>query len=143
MKRILMTILLLNVAAGACAGTVGANLIGHWKVTGVVGAQETTSLSSDQADALAGKELIVAADSIQFDGDACAQPALKASSHNRDQFFWKEYKLDPRELPLPSTVTEFKTNCANLSSINFIYVRDRRQIVFFWKGFFLNAVKQT
>lgn len=143
MKRILLSILLLNVAAGAYAGTVGASLIGHWKVTGVVGAQETTSLSSDQADALAGKELVVAADSIQFNGDACVNPAPKATRHSRDHFFWREYKLDPKELPLPSTVTEFKTNCANLSSINFIYVRDRRQIVFFWKGFFLNAVKQT
>ncbi len=142
MRAIQLCIILLVGSAQAFAAANGSQLHGHWKITGIAGAQDTTSLSSDQADLLAGSILDIGADSIGFNGETCHQPSLTVSRHNKQRFFRREFNFDPIGMPLPDIVTEFRIDCKNPSPIHFIYVRDKRQILFYWKGFFLNAVKE-
>jgi hypothetical protein len=127
----------------AFAGTTDANLYGRWKVTGVAGAQNTTSLSSDEIDKLKGDEFVIDAQTIRFAGEECAHPQMTKSIHSTESFFRREYKISPKGLNLPDPVTEFEVACDAPSPISYIYVRDGKVIVFFWNGFFLNATRQA
>lgn len=129
--------------SSAAAAPLDADLTGHWKIVGTADAQQTTSLSSDDADQLVGEELIVAPSSLTFHGETCSNPSFKRSRRHTVPFFLREYKLDPKNLKLPDPVVEVSIVCDQASPINFIYLQGRRRIVFFWRGFFLNASKQA
>lgn len=124
---------------GMAETNAGSGLLGRWTVIGTAGAQDTTSLSSDDVDKLVGTDFVVTAESVQFSGEQCDKPTFKQSRHNTTGFFRREYKLDPRSMRLPDPVTEIAIDCLSPSPITFVYVRDKRNIVFFWRGFFLNA----
>lgn len=127
-------------APPSMAGTnAGSAVLGRWTVTGTAGAQETTSLSSDDVDKLVGTEFVITAESVQFAGEKCDKPTFKQSRHNTTDFFWREFKLDPGSMRLPDRVTEIAIDCLLPSPITFVYFRDQRHIVFFWRGFFLDA----
>lgn len=136
----LMVALVALVVPPSMAGTnAGSGLLGRWTVIGTAGAQETTSLSNDDVDKLVGTDFVVTAESVQFAGEQCDKPTFKQSRHNTTGFFRREYKLDPRSMRLPDPVTEMAIDCLSPSPITFVYVRDKRNIVFFWRGFFLDA----
>lgn len=135
-------VLVLCAATHAAGREVRASLIGHWKVTGAADAQETTSLSSDDVDKLAGTEIVFTPETVQFSNEVCAKPSFKLARQSTNGFFRREYKMDPKSLRLPDVVTEVEVNCQAPSPISFFYFRDRRHIVFYWKGFFLNAERQ-
>lgn len=120
----------------------GSAVLGRWTVTGTAGAQETTSLASDDVDKLIGTNFVVTPEAVQFSGEKCDKPAFKKARHNTAGFFRREYKLDPRSMRLPDPVTEIAIDCLAPSPISFVYVRDKRHIVFFWRGFFLNAERR-
>ncbi|NHZ66939.1 hypothetical protein [Massilia genomosp. 1] len=145
MRRYALAALLVALAAPASmAGTnAGSAVPGRWTVTGTAGAQETTSLSSDDVDKLVGTDFVVTAESMQFAGEKCDKPTFKQSRHNTTNFFWREFKFDPRSMRLPDPVTEIAIDCLPPSSITFVYVRDKRHIVFLWRGFFLDAKRDN
>lgn len=131
--------LALIASAGMAARDAGSALIGRWTITGTAGAQETTSLSSDDVDKLTGADFVVTPETVQFSDEKCDKPTFKQSRHATAGFFRREYKLDPRSIRLPDPVTEIAIDCSAPSPISFVYIRDKRHIVFFWRGFFLNA----
>lgn len=136
-------VLLALIASVSVAGRdAGLTLIGRWTVTGTAGAQETTSLSSDDVDKLTGADFVVTPESVQFSDEKCDKPAFKQARHDTAGFFRREYKLDPRSIRLPDPVTEIAIDCLAPSPISFVYIRDERHIVFFWRGFFLNAERK-
>lgn len=141
-KWALAALLVALAAPASMAGTdAGSAVLGRWMVTGTAGAQETTSLSSDDVDKLVGTNFVVTPESVQFAGEKCDKPAFKQTRHNTAGFFRREYKLDPRSMRLPDPVTEIAIDCLAPSPISFVYVRDKRHIVFYWRGFFLDAKK--
>ncbi|HEX8611754.1 MAG TPA: hypothetical protein VF800_10760 [Telluria sp.] len=120
----------------------GSALTGRWTVTGIAGAQETTSLSSDEADQLKGRDFVVTSASVHFADETCEKPTFIRTRHSTAVFFRREYKLDPRSMRLPDSVTEIAIQCHAPSPINFVYLRDKRHMVLFWRGFFLNATRR-
>ncbi|MDC8760550.1 hypothetical protein [Janthinobacterium fluminis] len=141
MARKWISAVILGLVSASCLAGDGARsaLFGRWVVTGTADAQETTSLSSDDADKLTGTDFIVTAESVRFSDEICDKPKFKQASYGTAVFFRREYKLDPRKLRLPDPVTEITIDCLAPSPISFVYIKDKRHIVFFWKGFFLNA----
>jgi hypothetical protein len=131
--------LALSAGALAAGGEVRLPLTGSWTVTGTADAQETTSLSSDDVDKLTGTELMFSPELVQFSDESCDRPVFKQARQSTSAFFRREYKIDPKHLRLPDQVTELEISCQTPSPISFIYFRDKRHIVFYWKGFFLNA----
>ncbi|MBJ7312874.1 hypothetical protein ACFOLJ_00380 [Rugamonas sp. CCM 8940] len=129
----------LNVGAASAVGS----LEGKWKISKVLDSQQTTSLSDDEVSKLIGKDLLIESKHIQFDSAVCVNPKLKTERHRMYAHFIKEYNFEPKHLPLPDTVTEIQIECDDPVGIDFLYIRDKRQVVLFWKGFFLNAVKQA
>lgn len=138
-KFVFAGVLIFSTASYAAGTAVRVPLIGHWRVTGTADAQETTSLSSDDIDKLTGTELVFTLDSVRFSNETCDKPTFKKTRHNTGVFFRREYKIDPKNLRLPDLVTEVAITCQAPSPISFVYFRDKRHIVFYWKGFFLNA----
>lgn len=134
--------LLLCAAPHAAGSAVSPPLVGHWIVTGTADAQETTSLSSDDVEKLTGTEIVFTPQSVQFSNEVCAKPSFKLARHSSSAFFRREYKIDPKNLSLPDRVTEVEINCKAPSPISFFYFRDKRHVVFYWKGFFLNAERR-
>lgn len=143
LRKWALALLLALIAPVSMAGRdAGSALIGRWKVTGTAGAQETTSLSSDDVDKLTGADFVVTPESVQFLDEKCDKPAFKQARHDTAGFFRREYKLDPRSMRLPDPVTEIAIDCFAPSPISFVYIRDKRHIIFFWRGFFLNAERE-
>lgn len=141
-KWALVALLALAAPASMAARDAGSALYGRWTVTGTAGAQETTSLSSDDVDKLIGSHFVIMPKSVQFSGETCDKPTFKQSRHNTTGFFRREYKLDPGSMHLPDPITEIAIDCLTPSPISFVYIRDQRHIVFFWQGFFLNATRE-
>lgn len=142
-KFVFAGVLVFSTGPYAAGTEVRAPLRGHWIVTGTADAQETTSLSSDDVDKLTSTELIFTPDSIRFSNETCDKPAFKQTRHSTRGFFRREYKINPKNLRLPKLVTEVEITCQAPSPISFVYFRDKRHIVFYWKGFFLNAEERT
>lgn len=141
-KWALAVLLALTAPVSMAGRDAGSALIGRWTVTGTAGAQETTSLSSDDVDKLTGANFVVTPESVQFSDEKCDKPTFKQARHKTAGFFRREYKLDPRSMRLPDPVTEIAIHCLAPSPISFVYIRDKRHIVFFWRGFFLNAERE-
>lgn len=139
MTKFLAFILALGISIGVHAEKMAPHLYGRWKIIGVADAQESTSLSSDQVDLLTGTELIIAPKYVRFNGQVCKKPNYTLTRQHTQTFFRKSYVLDPKNLLLPDDVLEIQTNCENPTEINFIYVQNKRKIIFYWKGFFLRA----
>jgi hypothetical protein len=138
-----LTLLLALIAPVSMAGRdAGSAVLGRWTVTGTAGAQETTSLSSDDVDKLIGTDIVITPEAARFSDEKCDKPAFKQARHNTAGFFRREYKLDPSSMRLPDPVTEVAIDCLAPSPISFVYVRDKRHIVFFWRGFFLDAERK-
>ncbi|MCG2586616.1 hypothetical protein [Massilia sp. TS11] len=143
MKPYLAAFLLSIAVTNLSANPIQVKLTGNWKITEVLDNQETVSLSDEEAKSLIGTKMIVTADRIQFGGADCRVPQYKTEKHKMYAYFVKEFNFEPKRLPLPDAVTEIQVTCQDPVGIDFIYVRDQRQIVLYWKGFFLNAVRQA
>ncbi|UOD27981.1 hypothetical protein INH39_21175 [Massilia violaceinigra] len=125
------------------AARLDRHYYGEWKITAVLDSQESTSLSDDEAGRLVGTRLVIAPDRVRFGKADCMHPSFKVAQRRFYPYFVKQYNFEPKKLPLPDKVREITVTCREPVGINFIYVRDREQLVLYWEGYFLNAVKQT
>lgn len=91
---------------------------------------------------LKGRDFIVSAEAVLFDGESCMAPTFQQSRHATATFFRREYRMDPNPMRLPDPVSEIEIACRQPSPISYVYMRDQRHIVIFWRGFFLNAEKR-
>lgn len=141
MKPLILCLTIL-LSHGSHAAQLDGRFYGVWKVTAVLDSQDTTSLSDEEAGALVGTELVIAPNSVRFGTAECVAPAFKVTQRRFYAYFVKHYNFEPKKLPLPDKVREITVTCKAPVGIDFIYVRDRDQLVLYWEGFFLNAVKQ-
>jgi hypothetical protein len=118
------------------------NLIGTWEVTQVLDAQQTASISDEDAEKLVGARLIIGPDHIRFAGADCVHPSVTVARRRFYSHFIRNYNFEPKGIPLPDVVSEVTVTCREPVGIDFIYVRDSRQVVVYWEGFFLNAVRR-
>lgn len=98
-------------------------------------------MSSDDADKLVGRNLLIAPDHVQFGADVCQHPRFITSHQRTRQLFRRDYRFEPKNIGLPDPVTQVKVQCDNLVDY-FIYVKGKDALLFYWKGFFLNATRQ-
>ncbi|HEX8614500.1 MAG TPA: hypothetical protein VF800_24740 [Telluria sp.] len=118
------------------------NFYGVWKITAVLDSQETTSLSDEEASKLVGTPLVIEPKRVRFGNADCVNPSFNVAQRRFYSYFVKQYNFEPKKLPLPDQVREITVKCERPVGIDFIYVRDREQLVVYWEGYFLNAVKQ-
>ena len=141
MRRFFLANILIFLSAASYAASVKNTIHGTWTVTSIADSQDTTSMSSDDADKLVGHLLKIAADRVQFDDDVCRRPSFKTSRQQTRQLFRRDYRFEPQTIGLPDPVTEIKISCENPVSY-FVYLKGKDSLVFYWKGFFLNAVRR-
>ena len=141
MQRLIAIIAILGLSTALHAAPVASKLYGSWRIAGVADAQETASMTSDDADKLAGKEFLVAHDRVQFEGEVCQGPQFKATRHRTREMFRREYRFEPQDMGLPDPVTQVEISCKN-PVIYFVYLKRNNALILYWKGFFLNAVRQ-
>ncbi|NHZ64345.1 hypothetical protein [Massilia genomosp. 1] len=141
MKLLLLCFTIL-ISQATHAARPDRNLYGVWKISAVLDKQESTSLSSEDASKLVGTRLVIAPNSIRFGTADCVNPSFKVAQRRFYSYFVKHYNLEPKKLPLPDKVREITVTCREPVGIDFIYVRDREQLVLYWEGYFLNAVRQ-
>lgn len=125
------------------AAPLDRHFYGEWKITAVLDSQQSTSLSDDEASKLLGERLVIAPHSVRFGQADCVNPSFEVAQRRFYAYFVKQYNFEPKKLPLPDKVREITVTCREPVGINFMYVRDRKQLVLYWEGYFLNAVRQT
>lgn len=98
-------------------------------------------MSSDDADKLAGTSFVIAPNRVQFDDEVCQRPQFKTTRQRTRQLFRRDYRFEPQNMGLPDPVTQIKVNCENPIDY-YIYIKSKDALIFYWKGFFLNAIRQ-
>ena len=98
-------------------------------------------MSSDDADKLVGMNFLIAPDHVQFGDGVCQKPRFTTTHQRTRQLFRQDYRFEPKNIGLPDPVTQVKVSCENPVNY-FIYVKGKDGLVFYWKGFFLNAIRQ-
>lgn len=86
-----------------------------------------------------GLPLQIGPDTIRFGKANCAAPVFRTTRRRTYTYFVRQFNFDPQSLHLPDSVLEIEVKCLQPVGINFIYVRDKNRLVFYWEGFFLNA----
>lgn len=133
-QKFLVVLIALITSAPLCAqGKV--DVYGRWKVTAVLDASPVAGMSTDEANRLVGKRLVLSPRAVMFDGRNCPTPPYHSAYVRTSDFFVQEYKLDPKTLALPDRVLRVDAGCTNL------FIRNTDTIVFDWKGYFFEAVK--
>lgn len=141
MNRVWILVASLCTSLAVHGATVEEGLYGSWKVDAAVDSQDTASISSDDVDRLTGKQLLITSKLVQFDDETCEKPQFKTSRKRTARMFRQDYRFSPKYTGLPDPVVEVKVSCANPVDY-FIYLKNKSTIVFYWKGFFLSAVRQ-
>ena len=127
-----------------CAVSHGANsdpLTGSWRVKSLLDSAPITATGDKQAKLLIGKRLIFNESSVRLGKDVCTQPEFTMSEEKTFEAFYDGYRTDPVNLRLPETVTAVNVKCKNRSEIAIFYVANKNRIVFYWLGFFFDAVR--
>jgi hypothetical protein len=116
MKRFFSMMVLMCMHALLYVASTEVAIYGTWQVTGVADSQDTTSMSSEDADSLVGRDLHIATNQIQFDDDICRKPSFHVSRQHTRQLFRRDFRFDPMTIALPDPVTEIKISCENPAS---------------------------
>lgn len=131
--------LIFSASASALAQGLERTIFGTWKITQVADGQDSTSISDQDAAATIGMPLQIGLDGIRFGEANCAAPVFTTTRRRSYSYFVRQFNLEPKRLQLPDNVLEIEVKCQQPVGINFIYIRDKNRLVFYWEGFFLNA----
>jgi hypothetical protein len=119
-----------------------ASLIGNWRVTSLLDAAPIADMTREEAKKrVVGKDLIFKKSSITLGADVCQQPILTEAKKKTFDLFYHGYRADPVNLRLPENVTEISVNCKNDSEVDNFYTARKDRLVFYWHGFFFEAVR--
>lgn len=112
------------------------DIFGKWRVAKVLDSADIAGLSEKQARALVGKTLLIESDKFEFDGQVCPSPMYERTQEKTGVYFRESLHASTENLHLGDQVTVVEAKCT------FIYPRSRDRIMFYWKGFFFDAVRQ-
>lgn len=112
------------------------DIFGKWRVAKVLDSADIAGLSEKQAKTLVGKALLIDSEKFEFDGQVCLSPMYERTQEKTSVYFRESLHASTENLHLGEQVTVVDAKCT------FIYPRSRDRIMFFWKGFFFDAVRQ-
>lgn len=128
--RVLCTCILLSCSAN---GQTAEQLFGRWRVTEVANAGPVTAISGADAERLVGHLLILTPHTVRFANTTC-HPSYNVSQETSAEFF-EDSKVEAKTMNLPDPVTHFEADCTD------IFVVKPDEVIFTWKGLFLQARK--
>jgi hypothetical protein len=118
------------------AQAFGKDILGTWRLTKVLDSADIASLTTQQAAALVGKQLVIRRDSVMFNGEPCRAPELTRHRENAARYVREGYHARVGYLGLPDTITVIDLDCTEA------FLKSEGKIVVFWRGYFFDAVKQ-
>src|SRR5579863_9334985 len=135
--RIIFVLLCITTHASA-----SPTLKGHWYVKSLLDAAPISDMPKEEARRLiVGKKLIFSKSSISLGSDVCKNPKFTETRENTFDLFHQGYHTDPINLRLPEKVIAIYIKCKNDSEIDNLYLSDKDRIIFYWHGFFFEAVR--
>lgn len=128
--------LTLSSVRDAHATTQDKSIIGNWKLARILDSADITALDDKQARRLLGTVVRIEHDRLRFGKEVCKNPDFEVTVADTDTYFLREYRAGEEKLGLPNPVTEVSVSCTQ------VYKKAPDRIVFYWKGFFFDAVRQ-
>ena len=139
-KLIISCVVALMLTISPC-GAIGDPLYGNWRVKSILDSAPITAINDVQANALIGRSLIFGVASVRLGQDVCLEPEFSESKEDTFDAFYNGYRTDPVNLHLPENVVAVRVECKNKSEISIFYIANKNRIVFYWLGFFFEAVR--
>lgn len=133
----LVALLFASTAAwSADAAERNADIYGRWLLTKVLDSADIAAMSDRQAEAMLGKEVLIAKDVFLIDRRTCRRPSYERSLDDLAKSFREEGHVSSTNMGLPDPVTSIDARCTH------IYVKAPGRIVVHWDGFYFDAVKK-
>ena len=106
-------------------------LYGRWEVRAVAASSPVTAMTGTAAGRLVGQFMVLTSDRVQFATETC-HPTYELLKETAAEFL-RNYKVDSKTLKLPDPVARFDGDCTD------VFILGPNEIVFTWKGYFLQA----
>jgi hypothetical protein len=126
----------LCIASAQTAQPANADILGTWKLTRVLDSSEITAMDDKEAAGLVGKIAIISPEKISLAGEACPPPEFERRREPTAKYIRENAHAPVGRLGLPDTVTVIHLGCTEA------FIKGKGKIVFYWNGFFYDAVKQ-
>ncbi len=114
----------------------GSDLVGRWRVVAVLDSAEITAIDDRQAEKLLGKTLEIRKGWLEFDGRVCKNPSYERTVEETERSFREKGHVSSVNMHLPDPVTAINAKCTDL------FIKGQGKIVFHWKGFYFDAVRE-
>lgn len=121
--------------AGNCSPPETSPAIGNWKVTAVADFADMASMDVKQAQRMVGKLLQVRFDKVRFGKDVCDNPIFESKWVEPELYLRQDAAASNARLHLPTPVEIVDLECT------VVFFRQRDRVVFYWDGFFFDAVR--
>jgi hypothetical protein len=113
-----------------------ADILGSWRLTRVLDSSEITSMDDRQAAELVGKKVVISPEKISLAGEDCPPPVFERHREPAAKYIRENAHAPVGRLGLPDTVTVIDLGCT------VAFLKGKGKIVFYWDGYFYDAVKQ-
>lgn len=138
MRSLLFLAVFLTAAAcGSDTSTDALPLTGLYVVTESMSSSSVHALTSEERDALIGKNITFGRDSAHFFNVECKDVTYEKDFIPRDQLLREIGYIDERAPLLPAQVVHLDAECAD------IYLREDGSIMFIWEGDIFVANRKT
>ena len=111
------------------------SVIGKWRLTEARDFAEIGSLSDEEAKRLLGRIFIIQKDKVQFGSRICEGAEFEAQRVDIRLFFPREFHVTHENLGLPNPVTAVDLSCTT------VFIKNKNQLLIFWRGWFFDAVR--
>ncbi|TFW25787.1 hypothetical protein E4L96_04890 [Massilia arenosa] len=122
--------------AGHCSPSETSPAIGNWKVTAVADFADLASMDEKEARRMIGKILQVRLNTVRFGKDVCDNPIFESKWVEPELYLRQDAAASNARLHLPTPVEVVDLECT------VVFFRKRDRMVFYWGGFFFDAVRQ-
>jgi flagellar hook assembly protein FlgD len=129
-------VLALVTASAHAAPPANADILGSWKLTRVLDSSEIASMDDQEAAKLVGKTVLISAQKVSLAGESCPPPVIERHREPAAKYIRENAHAPVGRLGLPDTVMVIHLGCTEA------FVKGKGKIVFYWDGFFYDAVKQ-
>lgn len=110
-------------------------VVGTWKVAGILDSADLTSINERQAKNLLGHFVKIQKEGLHFNGEVCGPPSFEAKQVEPHFYLRKESDIGSSRLNLPNPVTVVDLSCT------VVYIKSPNRLVFHWDGFFFDVVR--
>lgn len=133
-RRICLVIVISSISFNCHANNPNDDIYGYWKIKAILGGG-ISSLSERNERRLVGKSIIISRENFIFNGRTCAHPAYGRKKEDVDKYFYREWRADVTDIPLPNPVTIIDAQC------NFLFPMKKDHLMIAEDGVFFEAVR--